>query len=250
MQTSTGGHSERTREGSGFECNGQILREYAQNDAGAAISPVVASWRFKFLLAVGLTLAFCIPYFLLMYFPLRPVRTLPLTGLDRFAGFDARWVWVYQSIYLPINVLPWLATTREQLWRFARGFLLVCGLSFIIFALFPIDCPRPLVEHPTGMYRLLLLYDRPLNAFPSLHAGLLIYTLLFARRVIGCRFPWVVWAVLWVWTLLILYSTLATKEHYAVDLLAGAFIALAADWVVWHAARKMPASVGRISHEG
>jgi membrane-associated phospholipid phosphatase len=190
-------------------------------------------WRFK--LSLGLTLAalFCFPYFLLEYHPLFPSRTLPLSWLDRAAGFHPMWIWPYQSIYLLINALPWLATSREQLRRYTVGFGALCAVGFAVFLLFPVRAPRPAVERATGMFRLLLLYDRPLNALPSLHAGLLVYTLAFGRRVVGRALPWKVWLALLAWSGVILYATLATKQHYAVDLVAGAVLAAGCDALAW-----------------
>ena len=39
------------------------------------------------------------------------------------------------------------------------------------------------------MYWLLQQYDAPYNSLPSLHAGLLVYTLAFGRRVVGHAVP-------------------------------------------------------------
>jgi membrane-associated phospholipid phosphatase len=216
-----------------------------------------SEWQFKLLLAIALSTIFCVPYFLLMYFPQRPIGTLPLTRLDRLTGFDPRWVWVYQSVYLPINVLPWLATRRDELWRFAWGFVVICAIGFAIFLMMPIACPRPaVVENPSIMYRLLMTYDGPINAFPSLHAALLVYTLLFASRVVGRAISHIGWSFLIIWSLLILYATLATKEHYAVDVLAGVALAWVGNAVAWRAlpvraaARRMQVSSGSTSQVG
>ena len=216
-------------------------------------------WRLKLLMTCALGTFFCVPYFLLMYYPLRPPRTLPTTVLDDAFPFDARWIWVYQSIYLLINPLPWLATRRAQLARFCVGFVAVCCVSFAIFAIYPTACSRPDVADPRGMYWLLLLYDRKLNAFPSLHAGLLTYTLLFVRRLIRedhyWRHPFDLANLLFVgaviWGILILIGAMFLKEHYAIDLLAGAALAVVADWFAWSKlVRINDCNNGRMSHVG
>ena len=46
------------------------------------------------------------------------------------------WVWIYQSEYLIINVIPWFAK-REDLLA-VRGFALLSLISFCVFLLFPI----------------------------------------------------------------------------------------------------------------
>ena len=74
-------------------------------------------WRLKCALYVALALAFCVPYFALQRLPLLPVRTLPLTALDRLLPFSPAWAWVYQSTYLLLPTTAWLAISREQLPR-------------------------------------------------------------------------------------------------------------------------------------
>jgi membrane-associated phospholipid phosphatase len=195
---------------------------------------VRAIWPTKLLLAVLATLGFCVPYFLLGNFPVFPVRELPVTALDRAAGFHpGLWVWVYQSIYLPINVIPWLTERREDLARYAKAFSLLCVVSFAVFLFFPIRAPKPVVPDPTGMYWFLQLYDVPVNSLPSLHAGLLVMTLLYARRILAKDLPRGLGAFCVTWALLILYSTIATKEHYAVDILAGTVLGWLAHAIAW-----------------
>lgn len=207
---------------------------------------VRACWRLKLALLAGLTTAFCVPYVFLAHHAFFPVRSLPLLWIDRRAGFDPDWVWVYQSVYLLTGTLPWLATSREQLMRYVRGFIALATISFAIYVFFPVQIPRPFTADPTGLYWLLLLYDGPYNAIPSLHAGFLYYTLAFARRVFGPPPTWIA-MVLISWSLLILWSTLATKEHYAVDLVAGIALAVVCDLAAW---RSRLISVGEKSHAG
>jgi membrane-associated phospholipid phosphatase len=195
---------------------------------------VTKCWRLKALLAVTVAFTFCVPYFLVGNFPVMPVHALPLTRIDRAIGFHPyEWVWDYQSEYLLVNAIPWLATRREELLRYVRGFALLSLTSFVVFLLFPIVSPKPVVSNPAGMYWLLQCYDVPYNSLPSLHAGMIVYTLAFGNRVVGrevgYRLKWffVIWAVL------ILYATLATKEHYVVDIVAGTLLGIAADRWVW-----------------
>jgi membrane-associated phospholipid phosphatase len=189
-------------------------------------------WRLKLFMLVALTVCFCGPYMFLAHHAFSSVHDLPLTALDRLAGFDPRWVWVYQSVYLLTATLPWLATTRAELKTYLVGFTWLASICFLIYLFCPTRVPRPLSENPSGMYWLLLAYDGPYNAFPSLHAGFLYFTLAFARRVYG-RVPLTVTIVLCGWSALILWSTLATKEHYVVDLIAGIALAAGCDAAAW-----------------
>ncbi len=209
---------------------------------------LAARWRFKALLALVIGTVFTTAYLLLGHYPPLPPRELPLTGLDRAIGFyPYRWVWAYQSAYLLINAVPWLATTREDLVRYAKGFALLSLMSFAVFIVFPVRAPTPVVEDPRGMYWLLKHYDAPNNALPSLHVGLVVYTLLFGRRIFAGNLPRGLGAACVAWALLIAYSTLATKEHYVVDLPAGAALAVVAHWWAW---RCRDTSVAAMSSRG
>lgn len=196
-----------------------------------------AHWRTKALLAGAITFLFCVPYFLLGHYPVMPVRDLPLSRIDRAVGFHPDgWVWVYQSVYVPVNLVPWLARRRGELQGYAKGFAAVSLVSFAVFFLFPVRAPKPEVPDAGGMYWLLQLYDADYNSLPSLHAALLVYTLCFGRRLFARGRPRGLDAFCVAWAALILYGTLATKEHYLVDIVAGAALALVVDALVWRGA--------------
>ncbi len=204
---------------------------------GRIASSARANWRMKAALSAGLTLFFCVPYFTLQRITLFPARTLPLSAIDRAIDFNPRWVWAYQSAYLLLTIVPWMVTTRPELRRYARGFLLLSGAGFVCFLLMPVRGPRPDIEPADAMFRILQWYDRPLNSFPSLHVGLAAYTVLFATSVSRGRMTpaarWSVLSLAWLWTALIAYAALATKQHYAIDLPAGALLACACHWWTW-----------------
>ena len=127
-------------------------------------------------------------------------------------------------------LVAWLADSSDSLRRYARGFLALAAAGFAVFVAYPVAGPRPEVASPPALYGLLVRYDSPLNSFPSLHVALAAYSLLFAQRllagagVVARRWVWPGA----VWTAAIAYSTLATKQHYAVDLPAGLMLALVA----------------------
>jgi hypothetical protein len=185
--------------------------------------------RLKLTLTALLMVVFYVPYFLLQRFPVRPARTLPLGVLDGLVPFQPGWVFVYQSLYLLMPASAWLADSATALVRYARGFVALSAAGFLVFLLFPVAGPRPAHE-AEGLYALLVRYDTPLNAFPSLHVALAAYSWLFARRLAAgasaAARPLVALAA--AWTAAIAYSTLATKQHYAVDLPPGLLLALAA----------------------
>jgi len=223
---------------------------FKTNMQGGSFSDVrnrlLAHWQLKLLFLIGLTAAFSVPYIYLAHHPLFRPHDLPTTWFDRVAGFNPKWVWIYQSVYLLTASLPWLAQTRQQLHRYLIGFALLTTMSFAVFVFFPVRSPRELVEHPLGMYAVLMMYDGPYNAMPSLHVGFLFYTLCFARRV-RSPLPQFVWMMLICWGVLIAWSTLVTKEHYALDLVVGITFGWISDRAAWSSRLRMS---GRTSQSG
>lgn len=184
----------------------------------------------KLALYAALTLVFCIPYFLIQRVAWIHPRTLPLTPIDEAIGYFPGSVYAYQSVYLFIPLLPFLAATREDLFRFARGFLLLCLVSFTIFLFLPVAGPRP--EHAAGnwMTQFVFSYDTNLNAFPSLHVGLAAYSVLFGAVTQSRRLV----AVCALWLMVIMFATLAMKQHYFLDLPPALALAwLAHRWAWW-----------------
>src|SRR5204863_4023174 len=122
---------------------------------------------------------------------------------------------------------------REMLWRYARGVGVMSVICFFVFVLYPVASPRPHAESRDAMFGAIVGLDGPLNAFPSLHAGFLVYTLgvpwlLFRNRA---RFAAIALAL--IWAAGVMYATIATRQHYALDLVAGATIGLLAYRLAW-----------------
>jgi len=191
---------------------------------------------------LGLSLGICVPYFTLQRLGAFPLRTLPVTPVDRWIDFDPSWIGAYLSLALLVPIAPLLATRREELVRYARGLTLLCLPSFAAFLLFPVEGPRPEVGPGHAIYRLLIDYDGASNAFPSLHAGLAVFSLLFAYRVtcedLGRSARTALGILGSLWGTAILFSTLATKQHWAIDLAPGVLLACAAHALAWRRAAR------------
>jgi len=196
-----------------------------------------ACWREKIAVLLGLTVGICVPYATLQRVGAFPLRTLPETPLDRWVAFEPAWIVAYVSLALLVPFAPLMATRRDELARYAKGLALLCLPAFATFLLFPVAGPRPEAAPEHALYALLIRWDTPTNAFPSLHAGLAVFSLLFAHRVWGQDLPRPARAAAGIvgglWGALILYSTLATRQHWAIDLAPGVLLAYAAHTWVW-----------------
>lgn len=147
-------------------------------------------------------------------------------GLDQIIPFQPSWVFVYVLFYaylfLPLFFFAPQRTKQQFIW----GYFFVCLVSHTIHLVMPVALPRPTLE-VTGFTSWLLngIYnlDHPANTFPSIHvANTTLVTLFYSRHVASNR---AVTATLWIITFLIAYSTVATRQHFFVDSIAGMVLA-------------------------
>jgi len=195
-------------------------------------------WHIKLLLVLIITPVFLACYLGIQKLMIGKGRTLPETWIDDLAGFDPWWVYIYVSQYLIVPLPPLLAHTRPQLRALAVGLTTTSALSFIVFLVFPVAAMRPpMPAESNWVYNWLISVDGVVNSFPSLHVGLSSFVAMYAHRVIDREFSrparLTLLAIIWVWTLLICWSTMATKQHYFVDILGGFVFAYIGHRVAW-----------------
>ncbi len=188
------------------------------------------------MLAVGIV----VPYFGLQHWrPLAP-REPFVTPLDALVPFAPGWAPIYLSVCLLVPLFPLLAREREAVWRYGRGIFWLCLPCFACFLVAPMPGPRPEGVAPGGAYGWLVGVDATWNAFPSLHAGLVVYSFLYGWRLLGDglgRRGRLAFALLTLgWGGAILYSTLATKQHWLADLPPAFLLAIAAHRLAWRGA--------------
>jgi membrane-associated phospholipid phosphatase len=177
-------------------------------------------------------------YFLPQWAPLLRIRHhLPLTPIDRAIPFDTTWIVPYLSMYLFLIIPPALSISVDQIRRYLAGMAIMFVVAALCFFFCPVIYDRPpLPAGAHALYRLITNMDQPINCIPSLHAGMTVYAMLFAHRILTQEPPPVRRALLtlgWIWSGLILYGTLATKQHYFLDLPAGALLAWASHYFAW-----------------
>ena len=188
------------------------------------------------MLAVGIVL----PYFGLQRWRPFPVQAPFESALDGLIPFAPAWAPAYLSVCLLVPLFPLLAARRTDVWRFGRGIAALCIPCFTTFLLAPMPGPRPAALVSEGAYAWLIGVDATWNAFPSLHAGLVVFSFLYGWRAFGRELAprgrrlFVLLCVLW--GAAILYGTLATKQHWLADLPPAFLLALLADWYGWREA--------------
>jgi membrane-associated phospholipid phosphatase len=173
--------------------------------------------------------AFFVVYFWLLRHPLHVPAPVPLTVVDRLVGFCPAALPLYLSLWIYVSLAPALLVDRRELVSYG---LAAIGLSVIglgIFFLWPTAVPPPDVDwsqHPSFAW--LKSVDAVGNACPSLHVAFAVFTAVWLDRLgrqmgEGC----LVRALNWLWCLGILYSTIATRQHVSLDVLAGAALGTA-----------------------
>lgn len=151
---------------------------------------------------------------------------MPALSIDRAIPLEPTWMLAYGSIwffaFLPVLVLRGPALTRRALY----AFIAVVGTAYAGFLLYPTVLPRPAsLGEGFFAWTLALNYrlDPPLNCFPSLHVAWGFVAALCCHRVHrGVGVAALAWATL------IAISTLYTKQHYVLDVVAGIAIAVLA----------------------
>ncbi len=212
----------------------------------------MAEWRLKVLLTVVVNVVFWIGYGTLGRHAFYPVREVPMLWLDRAVPFTPEpWSWVYLSYFLFSAGMPWLLPNRETLRRFAVCVAMLMALSFSAFFFYPTQVVRPADLGDGVAMNWIVALDGKLNACPSLHAGFIMSMSALALRVFAppC---WVV-MLCGLWFTAIAYSTLATRQHYSLDLLAGAAVGWFSHWFAWRgasAAATISVSNGTMSQLG
>lgn len=144
----------------------------------------------------------------------------PELALDRALPLEPAWMLVYGSLYIFVIVLPLFVVRERTLVRRAmQAYLLVMGLSYAIFLLYPTRASRPdIAGDGFAAWTLQIMYDidPPYNCFPSLHVAYSFVSALACARVHrGVGRAALAWAAL------IGVSTVFTKQHYVLDVIAG-----------------------------
>jgi membrane-associated phospholipid phosphatase len=212
----------------------------AQIGLGARLASQLGA---KLRLFAGLTVGICVPYFGLQRASLGAPFTPPATALDAMIPFAPGWVWTYASLFALVPLSALLSTNRDEVRAFGSALVWLCVPSFAFFALFPSAGPRPAEAMHAAELGWLVAVDTPGNAFPSLHAGLTVLCLLHARRVCGAQLASVARRALWdaaslAWGGAIAFAALASKQHWAVDLLAGGLLGAAAHALAFARSRR------------
>jgi membrane-associated phospholipid phosphatase len=154
---------------------------------------------------------------------------MPITALDRLVDFSAQAIWLYASLWVYVNLVPALIDDRREMLSYYLSAAAICAVGFSIFFFWPTTTPAADIDWARyPFYQPLKTADRGGNAMPSLHACFAIFSALWIDRLLRTMHTHAAWRVFnGLWCVGIFYSTLATKQHVAIDVYAGLLLGLA-----------------------
>jgi membrane-associated phospholipid phosphatase len=141
--------------------------------------------------------------------------------VDDWIPYWPGWVWIYSCLYYPVIVyINFVMESPRQFLHVAMSFMVLLGLQIPFFVLFPVATPEHWRSHnrqrdwSERFLAFVQSFDQRVNSFPSMHTSVATLT---ALHLYACTGPWV-----FVFPVLIALSCLFTKQHYLIDLPAGA----------------------------
>jgi len=162
-------------------------------------------------------------YFYLLTDTAYPTTVMPLTVLDQLIGFHPQTLTIYVSLWFYVSLPPALLSTRRELYGYGVSMAGTCLAALIIFYFWPTAVPAADIDW--ALYpdmNSLKSVDASGNACPSLHVATAVFSGIWLHHLLR-RFDAPLWILAFnmAWCLAIIYSTLATRQHVALDVLAG-----------------------------
>jgi membrane-associated phospholipid phosphatase len=149
---------------------------------------------------------------------------IPLqTSVDLAIPFVPAGAIFYLSLFPMLWLAPFILHTPQQCQAFAEALaaaILIAGIGFVLIPAAPIE----IRSVATGLFGPLFHFadwvNLKNNLFPSLHVALAVVSAVsFSRSqsaAVGLFF--------WLWAAMIALSTLLTRQHYIIDIVAGGFL--------------------------
>lgn len=190
-----------------------------------------AHWRTKLIVVPVFVTTFFAAYFYLLRNPAFPVTILPMSDLDRLIGVQPVAIVPYMALWFYVFLAPAMLLGRRELLVYGAEVIAFTAFALGIFYFWPTAVPPVAFtsEENASWLALLKNVDAAGNACPSLHVAFAVFTLIWLARLLrNAAAPG------WVQVLnasagaAIVYSTLATKQHLAVDAMAGIALGAAA----------------------
>jgi hypothetical protein len=185
---------------------------------------------------------FFLLYFRIQSAPHFSVMDMPLTWLDRAIPMQS-WAWVpYLSLWVYTSLPPAFQPSFRSLAYYGACIAVVCASGLMCFYFWPTSTAM-LDKPPEAGLAWLKGVDLAGNACPSLHVATATFSWAWLRhqlRQIGAPSGWHLANA--AWGAVIVFSTLATKQHVAWDVATGVLLGAVGAYVSLRAVRWQPVS--------
>ncbi|OIQ69423.1 PAP2 superfamily protein [mine drainage metagenome] len=192
-------------------------------------------FRHGWLKGVGTTAftwSFFVAYFYLLRHPHGPVTIMPMTPVDRWIGLQPWTLPFYLSLWVYVSLPGSLMATRREFVAYGLRIGTLCLIGLGIFYVWPTEVPPYRTDwalHPA--FDILHGADAAGNACPSLHVATAVFAAFWLDRMapslgFGNRMRYFNAS----WCALIVFSTMATKQHVLVDVICGVALGLVVAW--------------------
>lgn len=188
-----------------------------------------SGWWAKILATtVGISVFF-VAYFWVLRNPQFELTVMPLSWPDRLIPFDPAALPIYFSLWFYVSLAPALLRDVRELLDFGRACIGLAVVGMAIFLLWPTTTPEFAIDwtqHPSIEF--LKRVDVSSNACPSMHVAFAVLTAIrLERTLLELGAPRSLRMGNLVWCIAIAWSTIATRQHVAWDVLAGALLGVA-----------------------
>ena len=187
-------------------------------------------WPIKMVANIVGIAGFFAVYFYVLHLPHPDVTVMPVTAFDRWIAFEPAAFALYASLWLYISLPLALLRTPRELVSYGLAAFGLSALALTAFVLWPTTVPRFDDVDASAHAAILWLktLDAGSNACPSLHVAFAVFSAAWLERLLREMAGGAALRTLnVVWCAGILYSTMATRQHVLLDVLAGAALGAA-----------------------
>jgi len=188
---------------------------------------------FKAIGTTAFTWTFFIAYFYLLRHPRVPPTIMPMTAIDDWIGLQPWTLPFYLSLWVYVSLPASLMATPREITLYGLRIGALCLVGLTLFYLWPTAVPTYAVnwaQYPS--FDILRGSDTSGNACPSLHVATAVFSAIWldwmAPRL---GFGSLLRSINLLWCALIMFSTMATKQHVLIDVLCGAALGAVMAWL-------------------
>jgi len=156
--------------------------------------------------------------------------------LDNIIPFVPEFIYAYVFWYIMIIAVPFIIyiKNRTSFYKYIVALFIMIILSFIIFVAFPTTVVRPDFEVQgitSWILNIIYLLDTPsLCCLPSMHCALCFFMIIYT--LITKEFNVLQKAIITIFSILIVVSTMLIKQHLIIDAILALIMALAIAFIV------------------